>query len=134
MNHDIEWQAGELGCGDLVLELRQRVLRLDCSPQRHGSAVDVMTKLLVLPPVKCFDRLKHYYTSISNWTAACSAAFFRHRAPPLLSTSPPPFLLAYRRDASSSTRVTPATSLLLITVPRRQLAFAGAAFSRLDLA
>ena len=25
MNHDIEWQAGELGCGDLVLELRQRV-------------------------------------------------------------------------------------------------------------
>lgn len=25
MNHDIEWQAGDLGCGDLVLELRQRV-------------------------------------------------------------------------------------------------------------
>lgn len=25
MTHDIEWHAGELGCGDLVLELRQRV-------------------------------------------------------------------------------------------------------------
>ncbi len=25
MNHDIEWQAGDLGCGDLVLELRSRV-------------------------------------------------------------------------------------------------------------
>ena len=25
MNHDIEWNAGDLGCGDLVLELRQRV-------------------------------------------------------------------------------------------------------------
>lgn len=25
MNHDIEWHAGDLGCGDLVLELRQRV-------------------------------------------------------------------------------------------------------------
>ena len=25
MNHDVEWQAGELGCGELVLELRQRV-------------------------------------------------------------------------------------------------------------
>ena len=25
MNHDFEWNAGELGCGDLVLELRQRV-------------------------------------------------------------------------------------------------------------
>ena len=25
MNHDIEWLAGDLGCGDLVLELRQRV-------------------------------------------------------------------------------------------------------------
>ncbi|MEQ1805623.1 MAG: sulfurtransferase TusA family protein [Burkholderiaceae bacterium] len=23
--HDIEWNAGELSCGDLVLELRQRV-------------------------------------------------------------------------------------------------------------
>ena len=26
MNHDFEWNAGELGCGDLVLELRQRVV------------------------------------------------------------------------------------------------------------
>lgn len=25
MTHDVEWHAGELGCGDLVLELRQRV-------------------------------------------------------------------------------------------------------------
>lgn len=25
MNHDFEWHAGELGCGELVLELRQRV-------------------------------------------------------------------------------------------------------------
>lgn len=24
-NHDIAWDAGELGCGDLVLELRQRM-------------------------------------------------------------------------------------------------------------
>lgn len=24
MNHDIEWHAGDLSCGDLVLELRQR--------------------------------------------------------------------------------------------------------------
>lgn len=24
MNHDIEWHAGDLGCGDLVLELRLR--------------------------------------------------------------------------------------------------------------
>jgi tRNA 2-thiouridine synthesizing protein A len=24
-DHDIEWDAGELGCGDLVLALRQRV-------------------------------------------------------------------------------------------------------------
>jgi len=25
MNHDLEWNAGELSCGDLVLELRQRM-------------------------------------------------------------------------------------------------------------
>ena len=25
MNHDIEWNAADLSCGDLVLELRQRV-------------------------------------------------------------------------------------------------------------
>jgi tRNA 2-thiouridine synthesizing protein A len=25
MTHDIEWDAGDLSCGDLVLELRQRV-------------------------------------------------------------------------------------------------------------
>ena len=25
MNHDAEWNAGELGCGELVLELRQRL-------------------------------------------------------------------------------------------------------------
>ncbi len=24
-HHDLEWNAGELSCGDLVLELRQRV-------------------------------------------------------------------------------------------------------------
>lgn len=24
-DHDVEWDAGELGCGDLVLELRQRM-------------------------------------------------------------------------------------------------------------
>lgn len=24
MNHDIEWNAGDLGCGDLVIELRLR--------------------------------------------------------------------------------------------------------------
>jgi len=24
-DHDVEWNAGELGCGELVLELRQRV-------------------------------------------------------------------------------------------------------------
>jgi tRNA 2-thiouridine synthesizing protein A len=26
--HDAEWDAGDTGCGDLVLELRQRVLAL----------------------------------------------------------------------------------------------------------
>jgi len=25
MNHDLEWHAGDLACGDLVLELRRRV-------------------------------------------------------------------------------------------------------------
>nr|WP_314541228.1 sulfurtransferase TusA family protein [uncultured Massilia sp.] len=25
MHHDIEWDAGDLACGDLVLELRRRV-------------------------------------------------------------------------------------------------------------
>ncbi|MCI4428333.1 MAG: sulfurtransferase TusA family protein [Burkholderiales bacterium] len=25
MKHDLEWNAGELSCGDLVLELRQRM-------------------------------------------------------------------------------------------------------------
>jgi tRNA 2-thiouridine synthesizing protein A len=25
MRHDVEWNAGDLGCGDLVLELRLRV-------------------------------------------------------------------------------------------------------------
>jgi tRNA 2-thiouridine synthesizing protein A len=25
MHHDIEWNAGEMSCGDLVLELRRRV-------------------------------------------------------------------------------------------------------------
>ena len=25
MNHDLEWNAGELGCGELVLELRMRM-------------------------------------------------------------------------------------------------------------
>lgn len=25
MNYDVEWNAGELGCGELVLELRRRV-------------------------------------------------------------------------------------------------------------
>ena len=24
MKHDLEWNAGDLGCGDLVIELRQR--------------------------------------------------------------------------------------------------------------
>ena len=28
MNHDAEWNAGELGCGDLVLELRQRLRQM----------------------------------------------------------------------------------------------------------
>ncbi len=29
MQHDVEWNAGELGCGDLVLELR---IRMRASP------------------------------------------------------------------------------------------------------
>jgi tRNA 2-thiouridine synthesizing protein A len=27
--HDAEWDAGDIGCGDLVLELRIRVMALD---------------------------------------------------------------------------------------------------------
>ena len=28
VGHDAEWDAGDTGCGDLVLELRQRVMAL----------------------------------------------------------------------------------------------------------
>lgn len=28
LKHDLEWNAGELGCGDLVLELRKQVGRI----------------------------------------------------------------------------------------------------------
>jgi tRNA 2-thiouridine synthesizing protein A len=29
IGHDAEWDAGDTGCGDLVLELRRRVTELD---------------------------------------------------------------------------------------------------------
>jgi tRNA 2-thiouridine synthesizing protein A len=29
IGHDAEWDAGDTGCGDLVLELRQRVMELE---------------------------------------------------------------------------------------------------------
>ena len=29
VQHDAEWDAGDTGCGDLVLELRRRVMELD---------------------------------------------------------------------------------------------------------
>ena len=38
---DVEWNAGDLGCGDLVLELRQRMDAL-----RHGQVL----RLVALDP------------------------------------------------------------------------------------
>ena len=43
------------------------------------SAAHAMNQLMSLPPVKNFDRLKHYYTSIAIWTAAWRADSCRHR-------------------------------------------------------
>ena len=53
-----------------------------------------MTQLMSLPPVKNFDRLKHYYTSIAIWTAAWHADSCRHRLVP-------PHALPHRVAATS---------------------------------
>ena len=52
-----------------------------------------MNKILSLPPVKQFDRLKHFYTSVALWSAAV-------RVYPRFPRLAPPHYPAYRAAVS----------------------------------